>query len=180
MTPERIAGLLAEPTRLQTFCAVVLGADSVADIATASGLSPRQSISALRRLEDAGLVERTAAGLRACAELFTDAARAANPPAEIEQHGYADERIEATIRSFVRGGRLIRMPAQLSRRRIVLAHLASASFEAGVHYDEPTVNDRLRIWCEAAEVDHVTVRRYLIDLCILGRQDGSYWLRTNT
>ena len=43
-------------------------------------------------------------------------------------------------------------------------------------YDELEVNDRLRVWCDGGEVDHVTIRRYLIDMKLLHRADGLYWV----
>ncbi len=80
------------------------------------------------------------------------------------------------MRPFVRDGRLTAMPAKLNRRRAVLDHLAAASFAPGRRYREPEVNDILRAWCDGVPgVDHVAVRRYLIDLDILAREDGLYW-----
>ncbi|MFB9433110.1 DUF2087 domain-containing protein [Streptoalloteichus tenebrarius] len=37
------------------------------------------------------------------------------------------------------------------------------------------MNDRLRTWCDGGEVDHVTIRRHLVDAGILVRKDGRYW-----
>ncbi|WP_367324983.1 DUF2087 domain-containing protein [Streptomyces sp. HUAS ZL42] len=58
--------------------------------------------------------------------------------------------------------------------KLVLRHLAERSFEAGREYSEQEVNDRLRVWCEGGGIDHVTLRRYLVDLHHLDRQDGVY------
>ncbi|MEH1016190.1 DUF2087 domain-containing protein [Micromonospora sp. CPCC 206060] len=38
-----------------------------------------------------------------------------------------------------------------------------------------TVDDRLRMWCTDGEVDHVTVRRYLVEARLLFRANGVYW-----
>ncbi|MDG4765226.1 DUF2087 domain-containing protein [Solwaraspora sp. WMMD406] len=75
---------------------------------------------------------------------------------------------------FVRDGRLVSLPRRHARRRVVLAHIARACFERDVVYDEPTVDERLRRWCDGGEVDHVTVRRYLIEAELMARADGRY------
>ncbi|GAB7052859.1 DUF2087 domain-containing protein [Catenuloplanes indicus] len=83
---------------------------------------------------------------------------------------------DAAVRTFVRDGRLTAMPGKLTRRRAVLDHLARVSFEPGRRYRETEVNDVLRAWCDGVPgVDHVAIRRYLIDLDILAREDGLYW-----
>ncbi|GAB7042772.1 MULTISPECIES: DUF2087 domain-containing protein [Catenuloplanes] len=84
--------------------------------------------------------------------------------------------VDAAVRTFVRDGRLTAMPGKLTRRRAVLDHLTRASFEPGRRYPETEVNDILRAWCDGVPgVDHVAIRRYLIDLDILAREDGLYW-----
>lgn len=70
-------------------------------------------------------------------------------------------------------GRLAKLPAKSGRRIHVLQHVAE-SFDADSTYDEIDVNDVLGRWCEGGEVDHVTVRRYLIDYGLMTRRSGSY------
>jgi hypothetical protein len=98
------------------------------------------------------------------------------PPApEDELHGYADPKVEQLVRTFVRDGFLIGLPSQRSRRRIVLEHLIS-SFEPGVRYPEREVDAVLRAWTgKDGPIDHVTVRRYLVDESLLDRADGLFW-----
>jgi hypothetical protein len=62
------------------------------------------------------------------------------------------------------------MPAQRSRRLIVLDHLAGA-FEPGVTYPEREVNAILGGFHD----DYATLRRYLVDEGFLSREDGAYW-----
>jgi DNA-binding transcriptional ArsR family regulator len=59
MTPETLVGLLAEPTRMRVFAAVVLGATTPAEVATRTDLTTREVVEALRRLADGGLVTGT-------------------------------------------------------------------------------------------------------------------------
>ena len=99
----------------------------------------------------------------------------AEDAAEAREAG--NERTEALIQAFLRDGRLVRLPAKFTRRKEVLRHLAMRDFRPGVWYTERQVNDVLRDWCEGAETDYVSVRRYLVDYGILDREDaGDYWL----
>jgi hypothetical protein len=184
MTPQDIVGLLAEPARLRVFSAVVLGAGTPSEIAARAGVPVKETAGALRRLEDGGLVEYADGGVRARGEHLKEAAReAARAGADrtpAVDHGSGDTDTESLLRTFLRDdGQGIRsLPRQFGRRRTVLRHLAGGSFAPGVTYTEREVDEILRGWCAEAEVDHVTVRRYLIDHCILTREDGgAYWLR---
>lgn len=59
MTPETLCGLLAEPDRLATFAAVVLGCATASEVANRTGLGGREVAAALRRyLVDEGLMSR--------------------------------------------------------------------------------------------------------------------------
>jgi hypothetical protein len=173
--PEAIVGLLAEPDRLRVFAALVLGDGATpAGLRKATGLDARAVSTALRKLESGGLVERdpgTSDVYRPVVEALKDAARSAAPPPE--EHGYADERVEAVIRAFVRDGRLIGVPAQTGRRRIVLEHVVQ-SFEPGRDYSEREVNVVLRAWTEGGGIDHVSLRRYLVDEGLLSRVENTY------
>lgn len=85
-----------------------------------------------------------------------------------------DRRREALLRTFVPDGRLLRLPAKRGRRLTVLEHLVQ-SFEPGRQFPEREVDAVLRAWCAGGEVDHVTVRRFLVDEGLLGRDHGMYW-----
>ncbi|MFF9036555.1 DUF2087 domain-containing protein [Streptomyces sp. NPDC014892] len=96
--------------------------------------------------------------------------------AETAAQAEATDRTDPVLRTFVRDGRLVRLPARWQRKLVVLRYVAERTFEPGVEYPERTVNEKLRAWCEDAPVDHVTLRRYLVDLGHLHRQHGSYWV----
>ena|SRR5207253_6885162 len=85
-----------------------------------------------------------------------------------------DRRMAALLRTFVPGGRLIRLPAKRARRRLVLEYVAQA-FEPGRRFPEREVDVVLRALCMGGEIDHVTVRRYLVDEGLLSREHGMYW-----
>ena len=161
MTPDFLVGLLAEPDRLRVAAALVLGARTAGDVAAATGLDDRRVENGLRRLRTAGLVVTDGSGLRLREELFKEATL-------VEQANRVAED------PFVRGGRLVKLPAQRGRRRALLERLSTA-FEPGRRYPEREVAEVLGRWCEGGEVDHVTVRRYLVDEGLLSRADGVYW-----
>lgn len=176
-TPETVIGLLAEPARLRVLSAVVLGARTPSEVREAAGTSPKETAVALRRLTDGGMVlEDDSDGLRvADPDFFRELTRAARPADPADGGG---NRTDALLRTFVRDGRLRAVPAQFERRRVVLRHMVHGAFRPGVTYTEKQVDATLKAWCEGSTTDHVTIRRYLIDLCLLSREDGGpYWLR---
>ncbi|MFI6095205.1 DUF2087 domain-containing protein [Lentzea sp. NPDC051213] len=158
-SPETVVRVLAEPTRLRAYAAVVLGAGTLADIAAASGLTVKDAGTALRKLREAGLVEgepARPADLKALAATLT-------------------ERMPADgLAPFVRGDKLVSLPVAADRRRKILEHVASKAFVAQTYYEEKEINERLRAWCDGGELDHVTIRRYLVDLGLLERGGGLY------
>jgi hypothetical protein len=78
------------------------------------------------------------------------------------------------VRTFVHDGVLTGLPAKFEKRRLVMEHVAD-HFEPGRRYTEQEVDGVLLGLTEAGGTDHVTVRRYLVDYCLLSREDGVYW-----
>ncbi|MFI9547363.1 DUF2087 domain-containing protein [Streptomyces sp. NPDC052016] len=174
MTADDVVRLFADETRVRAFAAVALGARSAAEVVERTGLSAKDALGALRRLEERELLVSDGGGLTVSYGHFRGLARAAAGAEPPRDHGSGDERTETLLRTFVRDGRLVRLPAQWERKKVVLRHLAEHSFEPGREYSEREVNDRLRAWCEGGAVDHVSLRRYLVDLHHLDRQGGIY------
>ncbi|MFJ7153087.1 DUF2087 domain-containing protein [Streptomyces sp. NPDC100445] len=164
---RQLIGLLADPGRLRAFAAVALGARGPEEVAGAAGLPARDTALALFRLREHGAVTEGPDGALAVShELLRDLARRERP---------ARQTGPDVIATFVRDGRLLRLPAQWTRKQRVLRHIAEQTFEPGVAYPERVVNERLRAWCEGSDdIDHVTLRRYLVDLHELRRADGVY------
>jgi hypothetical protein len=92
----------------------------------------------------------------------------------------AGEQATPHLRPFIDGWRLVKAPAKQERRRVVLQHIVQSTFKPGEHYTEAEVTDRLRAWCDGGETDHVAVRRYLIDMGLMKRADGTYWVSSAT
>ncbi len=175
MTPEALVGLLADPARMRVLAAVALGARTAADMSFGAGLAAKEAAVARRKLSDAGLLVQAPDGwavdytaLRSAAR--EQAATRRSPSAEEVEPGAEG------LRPYVVGRRLVSLPARQSRRREVLSHLVSVTFAPDVRYDERAVNELLGTWCAHGSVDHVTVRRYLVDSGLLVRGNGSYAL----
>ncbi|WP_399897002.1 DUF2087 domain-containing protein [Streptomyces sp. BBFR51] len=172
-----LPGLFAEESRVRAFAAVALGAGDATRVARTAGLSAKETAGALRRLREQGVVTSGHDGeLVVAHDRFRELARAGRPVAEAagEQGEGEDDRVGMIVRTFVRDGRLVRLPARWTRKKVVLRHIAEQTFAPGVEYPERTVDGKLRAWCEDGEVDHVTLRRHLVDFGHLRRSDGIY------
>jgi hypothetical protein len=165
---DRLIGLLAEPARLRVTAALILGARSRDEVAEATGLAPRALATALNRLEDGGLVSQDDDGYRFEIEELRQAARlAGRRRSEAERQSSPGDEVLAR---FLKGGRLVSMPAARAKRVAVLNHMAQ-DFEPGHYYDEREVNRILKRYHD----DYATLRRYLVDEGFLSRDAGKYW-----
>jgi hypothetical protein len=160
--PRDLLALLAEPDRLKALAAVALGAATLAEVAERAGLAPREAARALNRLVAGGLLEGEAGKEY---EVRTAVLRAAarRPAADREDDGAEGSEV---VGRFLRGGRLVAIPAARGKRLAVLDHLAGL-FQPGRRYPEREVNEILRAW----HPDYALLRRYLVDEGFLDRAD---------
>jgi hypothetical protein len=165
-----IAGLLADPARLKVVAALALGAGTIEEVSAASGLPLKDVALAARRLARAGLVHRDGHALALHTDRFGAAARAAAEAAPVREPLSDDPAEDAVLSAFLRHGRLVSIPAQRSKRLVVLGHLVRV-FEPGVRYPEREVNALLAVW----HADVAALRRYLVDEGLLTREAGVYW-----
>src|SRR5688572_6542838 len=170
MDAATIVGLLADPIPLKVVAALALGAGTLEDVARTADLPLKDVALAARRLARAGLVHRDGHALLLHAERFGAAARAAAEAAPLPEPLSDDPLENAVLTTFVRDGRLTSIPAQRSKRLVVLDHLVRV-FEAGVRYPEREVNALLAVW----HPDVAALRRYLVDEGLLTREAGVYW-----
>ncbi|MBM7805685.1 hypothetical protein JOD57_001522 [Geodermatophilus bullaregiensis] len=170
MEAARIVGLLADPTRLRVVAALALGAGTIEEVAETSGLALKDVALAARRLARGGLVRRDGHALELLTDRFGAAARAAADAAPAPEPLSDDPTESAVLAAFVRDGRLVSIPAQRTKRRVVLEHLVRV-FEVGVRYPEREVNALLAVW----HPDTAALRRYLVDEGLLSRAEGLYW-----
>jgi predicted transcriptional regulator len=74
------------------------------------------------------------------------------------------------LRDFFDGERLRQIPANLTKKLVILRWLAG-QFEPGVRYPEREVNEILKRYHE----DSAELRRGMIDHRLMGREHGVYW-----
>jgi hypothetical protein len=168
--PATVVGLLADPTRLKVVAALALGASTLQDVAEAAHLPLKDVALAARRLARGGLVRRDGVALELRTEQFGAIVRAAAEAAPRPEPLSDDPAEDAVLTAFVRRGRLVSIPAQQSKRRVVLEHIVRV-FEPGIRYPEREVNALLSVW----HADHAALRRYLVDEGLLSREAGEYW-----
>jgi hypothetical protein len=77
---------------------------------------------------------------------------------------------ERVLRSFVRHGRLVSIPAQGAKRQVILRYLLDACFSEDRVYTELEVNRLLG----AYHPDVAALRRYLVDAGLMTRSGGEY------
>jgi hypothetical protein len=170
---EALVGLLAEESRLKVLAAIVLGARTEPDVATATGLAAKTVRKALDRLTRGGIVEAAPDGrLRVATERFQEAAQRAaaeRPQARPEELGATADQA-SVLRNYLVDGKLTHIPATRSKRLVVLDFLAG-QFEPGRIYPEEQVNYLLGRF----HVDYAALRRYLVEEELVERRDGFYW-----
>jgi len=77
---------------------------------------------------------------------------------------------QKVLRSFVRDGRLVRMPARERKKRVILRWLLDRVFPDDEPVEEPDVNMRLAVWNH----DVSSLRRYLVDTGMVVRTGMVY------
>jgi DNA-binding transcriptional ArsR family regulator len=170
----RIVGVLAEGKPL-----------SVEELARRLSLSPGTVVHHLNRLREARLVESTPrrpymdyslrlarlAEIGAGLSTIAQEQRGDLPAPDAPEWASPDE--AKVLRSFFENGLLTSIPAQRSKRLIVLHQLAESVFERKHKYPEKEVNQRLG----AVNGDPASLRRYLVDEGFMARKNGEYRLR---
>jgi hypothetical protein len=149
---RKLAGLLADASRLRVASAVALGAKTLGEIGAMTGLDASTATRCLGQLAAGGLVENEATtGYRLRVEVFRDAAHGGGGPGAKS----------GALASLGRNGRL---PRSRVDRLTVLRQLADL-FEPDRRYPEAEVNSRLR----STNPDYALLRRSLVDEGLLGR-----------
>ena len=92
------------------------------------------------------------------------------------------EQVEKLFRRMLKGGAMRRMPKSRGDLQVFLS-LAASALDPQLQYDEPELNERLIEWMagftDPVVMDHVTVRRYLVDYFYLLRDVPGTRYKTN-
>src|SRR5919202_209884 len=161
----KIVGLLAQQPR------------SVDDLAAMLGLTAPTVSHHLARLQAADLVEARAqqyynvyslrtSALQAMAQQILSTERLAETAEHVDQDAFGKK----VLGDFVVQGRLKAIPSQLKKKQVVI-HWMAQKFQPGKKYSEKQVNAVLK----PIHDDFATLRRELINMKYLARQDGVYW-----
>jgi hypothetical protein len=93
------------------------------------------------------------------------------------------EKAHRDLKRLLANGPLTVLPRRPSDQDLLVA-LAASQFEALRTYRENEVNERLRDWlrtfCEPSGIDHVSVRRLLVDSRLMSRTSSGSMYRVNT
>jgi hypothetical protein len=161
-----------DPDRLAVIGLVAARPATTADLAAATGQRERAVLATLGTLLQAGVVERDGDTYRLRREALRELARQVpqpEPAASAVFHGMTRDEA-AVLGRFFRDRRLVGIPVQRSKRRVVLERIA-LEFEPGVRYIEAEVNELLSRF----HPDHAALRRHLVDEGFLDRDHGVYW-----
>lgn len=172
----RIVGLLADGRRM-----------AVEQLAAALELTPATVVHHLKRLREADLVESHARPpymdyslrLGRLSEIGASLHRIAREQTGLPaQHDarlpkWATPADAKVLRAFFEGEQLTSIPAQHSKRLVVLRLLAESVFEKKRKYPEKEVNQLLAV----RHPDAASLRRYLVDEGFMARKQGVYRLR---
>ncbi|MEM7364807.1 MAG: DUF2087 domain-containing protein [Pseudomonadota bacterium] len=92
------------------------------------------------------------------------------------------EEVERLLSRLLKGGPLRRLPRTQSDTAVVLA-LGAAMADPQRVYDEVEMNRVIMEWmsgfCDQRRLDHVTIRRYMVDHRLLHREANGDHYRTN-
>lgn len=175
--PRQLIALLADPTRLRVYAALVLAPaqapQTAAEVSERANVPVRDTARALARFEDVRLAVREGEGWLATPEPTLREAVEALPKQKddaLPDIAPTDAATASVLRGFFSRGRLTHVPLAHAKRMMVLDYLAQA-FEPGVRYPEAEVNEILLKYHD----DCAALRRYLVDADFLSRSENFYW-----
>lgn len=177
MSLARRIGLLkalADPLRAAVVCALAHKPLCAQELAERLRRPPSTVSFHLKKLEQAGVVQSSRTQYYAVYELrgrvlsatLADVVRTAAGAQGDQQLDRYRDKVRST---FFRQGRLVQVPKQWRKRRVVLDVFVEL-FEPGRALDESEVNRRIQTVFE----DHCTIRRMLIDEGLMTRQGRTY------
>jgi len=168
--PTDYLRMALDPVRLAILGAAAVEPVDPGQLAQRLRVQTKTVLRAIVKLQEAGLLDegyRLEVGTlqRLGSELPTMEGAASSVT-----EGPWDEEEATVLRRFFDGTRLTQLPAQHTKRLVVLDRLAQ-EFEPGLRYAEREVNLMLQVWYQ----DYASLRRYLVDEGFLTRADGVYW-----
>lgn len=170
MTPTEYLRVVVDRDRLALLGRAALGPFSVSEFAESVGANRKKLLLAAAKLREVGLLNEdhslNGAVFDPIGEQLPDEERAAP---EILQGDWSEEEVKV-LNSFFQGTRLVAIPTNYTKRRVILERLVQM-FEPGVRYPERQVSFMLQLY----HSDYAALRRHMVDDELLARADGVYW-----
>lgn len=172
----RLMKALADGSRLSILETLLGGPRYVEELAERLALAPSTVSFHLKKLEQAGLVtgrkEQYYVVYRAEDQVLDRTLRQLVSKPEADRRA-EEERMDAyrekVLKTFIKDGRVERLPAQYKKRLIVLEACAE-DLEPGREYEEAEVNDLIH----RRYHDHCLLRREMVDAGFVTREGGVY------
>jgi predicted transcriptional regulator len=169
---------LADASRLQVLNSLIDKPQYVEELAERMNLAVSTVSFHLKKLEKAGLVYKTKEQYyityHVSDDILNKTLRELACYENLDKY-IQDERMEKyrlkVLKTFFRKDRLIKLPVQWKKRMIVLDEFIK-KFRPGKKYSEEEVNDIIMTSYD----DYCTIRRLMIDIKIMKRENQVYWL----
>jgi hypothetical protein len=162
--------IAVDPVRLAVLGTAATGTVDADGLAEALGVPLKRVHREIGSLVEAGLLTRE---LRLDRDVLIELAKQMPAEPSIDASlldGRWTEEEAAVLGRFFSGSRLVEIPANRSKRLLVLERLVQ-EFEPGLRYEEREVNFTLQVF----HPDYAALRRYLVDEGLLTRAEGVYW-----
>ena len=186
MTDEQFTRLLqffqvfSNESRLRLIGHLANGERSVGELAQLLNLKEPTVSHHLAELKELGLVEARAEGnlriyrlnTRVLEALSKDIFAQPNLAALVPRSELSED--ERILRTWVKNGRLVEIPAQEKKKQVVVRWLAD-QIDPERRWTEREFNQ----WLAQFNEDYATLRRYLVDGGYMARENGIYWRTSN-
>ncbi len=172
----RFFQVFSNESRLKIIGHLANGEKSVGELADLLNLKEPTVSHHLSELKGIGLVEARAEGTmriyqlnaRALETMSKDIFAQTNLAALVKPKEMTDE--ERVLRTWVKNGRIVDIPAQEKKKQILIRWLA-----AQIDPDRRWTEREFSEWLKQYNEDYAFLRRYLVDYHYMARENGIYW-----
>lgn len=172
----RFFQVFSNESRLKIIGHLANGEKSVGELADLLNLKEPTVSHHLSELKGIGLVEARAEGTmriyqlnaRALETMSKDIFAQTNLAALVKPKEMTDE--ERVLRTWVKNGRIVDIPAQEKKKQILIRWLASQ-----IDPDRRWTEREFSEWLKQYNEDYAFLRRYLVDNHYMARENGIYW-----
>ncbi len=172
----RFFQVFSNESRLKLIGHLANGEKSVGELANLLGIKEPTVSHHLSEMKGIGLVDVRAEGTmriyrlnaKALESMSKDIFAQPNLAALVKRSEMTDE--ERVLRTWVKDGRIIDIPAQEKKKQVVIRWLADQ-----IPADRRWTEREFSEWLMQFNEDYATLRRYLVDSDYMTREKGIYW-----